>query len=420
MQRILAIETDPKRRQALTTLVHEHLAASLVVVASGRAAIASIEERTPDLIIASTLLSPSDEAELLTHMKGLESAPYIQMLTVPALDMLVDTPAEAHRWGIFGPVFNRHPVSQGLQYDPGVIAAEIADGLAHARAMRLEYASTLALSEVMNRRAQETSLVPTSPGSRELPEPSSVRVEQHLRDCAREERRVALRKGRGDVPWLSGIKVSWGPELELINISSTGVLVETGLKFAPGSSTNLQLCGPEPNLVVPVRFIRSDIARIDGLGVRYRAAATFAKEVDIDGRGAWLGREGGTPARPSEELAALFGAVLSSTRDEPAHARFAQGLRRLVGARDVRVSFGPPESPARRGTLYFDVPGDDRCRSTLQVIFDRNHDVTDVEFRVLKAAAWLTAAVLEFEPEKTVSPAAEHAGALALIAGRVA
>ena len=30
-------------------------------------------------------------------------------------------------------------------------------------------------------------------------------------------------------------------------------------------------------------------------------------------------------------------------------------------------------------------------------MFDRNHDVTDAEFRLLKAAAWLTAAVLELE-----------------------
>ena len=36
-------------------------------------------------------------------------------------------------------------------------------------------------------------------------------------------------------------------------------------------------------------------------------------------------------------------------------------------------------------------------RTTLQVTFDRNHDVTDTEFKLLKAAAWLTAAVLELE-----------------------
>ena len=419
MPRIVAIESDPKRQQALTTLVREHVKASIVVVASVRAAIASITERTPDLIIVPTLLSPPDEAELLTHMKGLDSAPHIQMLTVAALDMLVDAPPDTRRRGVFGPVFNRRPVSLGLQYDPSIVAAQIADGLARARELRLEYAATLAFDEAMSRRsAQDTALALARPGSHQLLEDSNASVEQHLRDRASEERRVALRKGRGDVPWLSGIKLWWGPELELINISSTGLLVETGSKLAPGTTTNLQLFGPETNLVVPVRFIRSEVARVDGFGVRYRAAAAFAKELDIDGRDAGPGREGRAPATPSEELAALFGDVLSSTSDEPAHARFAQGLRRLVGARDVRVSSGPAESSAGRETLYFDVPGNDRPRTTLQVMFDRNHDVTDVEFRMLKAAAWLTAAVLELE--KPASSPAEHAGPTALIAGRVA
>ncbi len=417
MPRIVAIEPDPKRQEVLATLVREHVTARLVVVASVRAAIASIAERTPDLVIAPTLLSPADEAELMAYMKGLDSAPYIQMLTVPALDMLVDAPAETRRQGVFGSVFKRRPVLLGLQYDPGMIGAQIADGLARARELRLEFAATLAVKEATRcGSAQNTSLVLASPGSREFE--TKAGVEHHRRVGACDERRVALRKGREDVPWLSEIKLLTGPALELINISSTGVLVETGSKFAAGWTTNLQLCGPETDLVVPARFIRSDVARIDGLGVRYRAAAAFARKLDIDECGDGLARDGRTPATPSEELAALFAAVLSGTRDEPAHARFANGLRQLVGARDVRVSSGRAESSAGRVTLNFDVPGDDQSRRTLQVTFDRGHDVFDVEFRMLQAAAWLTAAVLELE--KPVSPPGEHTGAMVLIAGGVA
>ena len=47
--------------------------------------------------------------------------------------------------------------------------------------------------------------------------------------------------------------------------------------------------------------------------------------------------------------------------------------------------------------------------------FDRNHDVTDTEFKLLKAAAWLTAAVLELE--KPVSHAIKRP---ALLTERVA
>jgi hypothetical protein len=417
MARILAIESDPKRRYFLSKFVREHVQAKLVVVPSVRAAIASIAERTPDLIIAPTLLSPPDEAELLTYMKGLDSAPYIQMMTVPALDMLANAPAEGtRRRGFFGEVFNRRPTSLGLQYDRGMVAAQIVDGLERARELRIEYAAMLAYKEAQSQASQSTSMVLARSGSGIVLEANSAVVREQLREQARDERRIALRKGRGDVPWLSGIKASWGADLQLINISSTGVLVETGSKFAPGSTTNLHLCGPETNLVVPVRFIRSDVARIDGLGVRYRAAAAFAQEVDLAGPR----RADSAPATPPQELAALLGAVLvnAAGRQEPAHARFAQGLRQLIGAREVQVRPGSAGSGGGRESLYFDVPGDDRSRTTLQVTFDRNHDVTDAEFKLLTAAAWLTAAVLELE--KPASPAAARSDTRPLLSERVA
>jgi CheY-like chemotaxis protein len=418
MPRILAIEADSDRCRALTALVREHVKANLVVVASVRAAIDAIAEHTPDLIIAPALLSPPDEAELLTHMKGLDTAPYIQMLTVPALDMLVDAPREqSRRPSLSGSVFYRRPVSPGFQCDRGIVAAQIVDGLARARERRMEYAARLAFQEAASCAPRDSSLGLVRPGSRDLAEASDAFIEpQLLRDRARDERRIALRKGLGDVNWLSGIKLAEGPELQLINISSSGVLIETGSKFAPGSTASLQLCGPETNLVVPVRFIRSDVARIDGLGVRYRAAAAFTKEIDLAGPR----RDAGQPATPPEALATLLGSVLSAARErpEPAHARFAQGLRQLVGARDVRLAAAGAGSTSGRETLYFDVPGDDRLRATLQVTFDRHHDVTDAEFKLLRAAAWLTAAVLELE--KPFSRAAERPAEMAFLTERVA
>ena len=414
MPRILAIEADLNRRRALTALVREHIKADLVVVPSVQAAIAAIAERAPDLILAPALLSPPDEAELLTHMKQLDTAPYIQMLTLPALDMLVDAPAEETcRSGLFGPVFNRRPVSLGLKYDRNMVAAQIADGLSRARELRIEYAAMLAYHEAAEYGTRQVALARR--GGADVLEAAGAFLAQKKGTSDADDRRIALRKGRGDVPWLSGIKLSWGPELQLVNISSTGVLVESGSKFAPGSTTDLHLSGPETNLVVPVRFIRSSVARIDGLGVRYHAAAAFAKELDLDGP-----RRVDAPATPPQELASLLGSVFATAnkRSEPAHARFADGLRKLVGARAVQVRTGSARSAGGHETLYFDVPGDDRLRTTLQVVFDRNHAVTDAEFKVLKAAAWLTAAVLELE--KPVSPAIERATTMALLTEQVA
>jgi hypothetical protein len=323
------------------------------------------------------------------------------MVTVPALDMLVDPPAAPASRRSFFPLFNRRATSLGVQYDRGMVAAQIVDGLARAREQRVEYAAMLAYQEAAA-LAKPTALVPCP---RLVPELQDNRSDVWC-DQAADERRVALRRGRGDVPWLSGVTAASGSELELINISSTGLLVETGSKFTPGSTTELHLSGPDTNLIVPVRFIRSDVARIDGLGVRYRAAAAFAREVDLAGPR----RETGAPATPPQELASLFGSVLvnAGERRDPAHVRFAQGLRELVGARDVQVRMGSAGSSGGAETLYFDVPGEDRLRTTLQVTFDRNRLVSSADFKLLKAAAWLTAAVLELE-----KPAAEQPRLLA-------
>lgn len=413
MPRILAIEADRKRQRILGALIREHVKADLYIVGSVQESIASMTRTAPDLILAPALLSPADEAELLSHMKGLVTAPYIQMLTVPALDMLADAPTEpVRRRGLFRPVFSRQPTCLGLQYDSRMVAVQIVDGLERARELRIEYAAMLAYNEAMGVREQHTAMVLSRSGGRSA-DASGGSVGRAATQAA-DERRVALRKGRSSVPWLSGINLSWGPELQLVNISSTGVLVESGSKFTPGSTTNLFLTGPATNLVVPVRFVRSDVARIDGLGVRYHAAAAFAKELDLSGP------RGDAPGTPPQELAGLLGTVLANANEsaEPAHVRFSKGLRQLVGANDVQVRTGSAGSVGGAETLYFDVPGDDRVRTTLQVMFDRNHNVTDAEFRLLKAAAWLTAAVLELE--KPAASLAERSVPVGLIAERVA
>jgi hypothetical protein len=409
MVHILAIDADPKRRRLLAALVREHVKAKLVMVDSVKAAIAFMSEQTPDLIVAPTLMSPPEEAELLAHMKGMAFAPYVQMITLPALDMLSDSAsAPAPRRDLLGGLFNRRPTSLGITYDRGMVAAQIVDGLARAKKLRIEYAEELACAAAM--AAHETALVLARRADVEAAVVAAA--PDHF---SRDERRVALRKAKADLPWLSAIKLVSGTELHIVNISSTGVLVETGSKLTPGSTADLLLSGPQTNLVVPARFIRSDVARIDGLGVRYHAAATFATELDLDGPQ----RARTSLSTPNHELATLFGSVFDEGQDaqERAHARFARGLRRLVGAREVQVRPGPGGSAGGRETLYFDVPGGDRSRATLEVTFGRGHDVTDEQFRLLKAAAWMTAAVLELE--KPTAPRA-HGAPVALLTERVA
>ncbi len=115
MERILAIESDQKRANLLTALVRRHVNVDLEIVGTVAAAIESLSENTPDLILAPTLLSPQDSDDLMDYVKRLQ-APWVQTLTVPALDMLTD---RLPNMKVRTSFFRRRPVELGLQYDPG-------------------------------------------------------------------------------------------------------------------------------------------------------------------------------------------------------------------------------------------------------------------------------------------------------------
>ena len=64
MTRILAIEPNPERAQALRQLVHDRLGADLVLADSTAAAIAAMTKQAADLILTSILLPPNDDSQL--------------------------------------------------------------------------------------------------------------------------------------------------------------------------------------------------------------------------------------------------------------------------------------------------------------------------------------------------------------------
>ena len=110
------------------------------------------------------------------------------------------------------------------------------------------------------------------------------------------------------------------------------------------------------------------------------------------------------PAPPSSphSLAELFTSVLSDSNQlEAPSIRFARGLRGLVAAQDVLIRRTPIAPGADCESIYFRVIGDERSGTILQVLFDRNQALTATDFRLLKAAAGLTAAVLELERVST-------------------
>jgi hypothetical protein len=296
--------------------------------------------------------------------------------------------------------------------DPGTFRDQIVEYLAQARDARAARAAERAAERSVGMpppAAAETALVARRPTSQRNETAQSVVRPHPLGGSAVTDRRRARRRTAADLPGLWAIRLPLGPDAKVVDISSTGVLVETVSKITPGSTLDLQLVGQDINLRVPARAVRSEVASVDRLGVRYRAAAAFSHELDILG----LRPVSTTPGSMPRVLADLLGRVLSDANggsgSSSVHARFERELRQLVAVRDIQIRRAPAIPNERSDSVYFTVPRVSGSRSILQAVFEPDYQPTAAEFRILKAAASAAAVLLE------LAPIAEEASGIGLL-----
>lgn len=85
MSCVLAIESHAERAEALRELVGGRIRNPLTVVDSVEAALATISQRVPEVILISPLMRPEDEAELVARLRALPKASVVQTLIAPQL-----------------------------------------------------------------------------------------------------------------------------------------------------------------------------------------------------------------------------------------------------------------------------------------------------------------------------------------------
>jgi hypothetical protein len=145
---VLAIEPDQRQAGILRRLVRERVHGELLLVESKDAAVGAINARVPDLILVTTLMSPRDEEELVTHLKSLDGADHLQTLTIPLL--AGSAKPEKESGGLLG-AFRRRKSAQMQGCDPAVFAEEIAGYLRRAQETKAEIR---ALKEIQFDQAQ--------------------------------------------------------------------------------------------------------------------------------------------------------------------------------------------------------------------------------------------------------------------------
>ena len=396
--RILAIEPDAVRATMLRNLMPGDLC-ELTVVKSVEAAVESIADQIPDLVLTSTFLPPADEAALTAHLRRVPTASHLQVITVPHF-------IDSHDGSERGPskVLSFLTWRSALARPactPDTVREQIDTYLEQARTDRLMFAGRQAIpvgldAPVTLDRQPETRLLQATAA-----DVNTLSNAGHLFKLGRahaNDRRGARRQASGELPWLWTVKLPWGADVKVVDISTQGVLLETTSKITPGRTVDLRLLGQDKDLNVPARAIRSEVASVDAMGVRYRVAAAFSRPIEIFGAEPQPASATVMPTALGELLARVLSDVDYTSKSSEPRAKFEQGLRRLLSVRDIQIRQKPVIPSRGSESIYFKVPVTSDNQPVLQAIFDPDHQPSAIEFRFLKAAASLAAVVLEFAP----------------------
>src|SRR5262245_54696455 len=89
-------------------------------------------------------------------------------------------------------------------------------------------------------------------------------------------RRAETRYPAAAVPEITGLRTSPGDEAMLVNVSATGLLIESPQRFAPGQRVAVHFEGTLPTRNMKARVVRCQVAVISGKGnLRYQTAMAF-------------------------------------------------------------------------------------------------------------------------------------------------
>jgi hypothetical protein len=287
MARILAIEPDAARRVVLGRLVNEHLSAELVLAASARDALLTLANVPPDVILTSTLLPAAEDEQLNAHLRAAPDLDHLPVLTIPPVVEMTNQPSPAV--GFWARLFRRRRSGEPLpSYDFTAITTRIEEALEqskeNAHASEIERPARMFLLETRASRL-------LSAGRGESGGTALVRIGSEPprpREGERQWRSRARRWTIEEVPWLSGVNLTWGageyPTVRLQNISSTGLLVESEVRFTLGKKADFHLSGSDhEELIVQGSIVRADPSE-DESDFRYIVAATFDRPFESLGR----------------------------------------------------------------------------------------------------------------------------------------
>jgi len=391
--RILVIEPETTCAEQLRAMLADRVFAEVVIAPNADDACAVLRTETPDLVLLSAVCPPRAEEQVVSLLKWLDPYDRVPVLSIPpATRGFDDEPVDAGRRSLFARLRRKRPAPRPFYYDPGMLVARIGDALREARKSKNLPRPRLALppkpdAETMLVRVTQTPEWERT-GLTVVPKVAPpIRIE---RPHVNRARRLSM----AELPHRITLATRSGA-VKMINLSDSGILFESPLKYTPDTETALSLFGPHAKFDLPARIIRSEAATVDSLGVTYQTAASFGEERALL---TMLGAMPGEVLAPQRSLSDLLVRVtteLYETGDyDEAQAVFDTFLRSFGGCQ-VRLARSLSEPRDGYESIQFKVSAP--TRAMLEVTFDRGHEPSAADFAQLKAAAAIASVLLQHD-----------------------
>jgi len=211
-----------------------------------------------------------------------------------------------------------------------------------------------------------------------------------------------------EVSWITRVTLPspdhsrWAPVgATLLNISTSGLLLSSGIQLAAGQAAVVRLAGPSTDHVLGIRVVRSQ-AVSHPTGISYHAAAVFNEPLrDLLPVSSSRGYSDVTAGRLADLIAYANLAAGRGMHGGELRPAVEEALKRVIPARDIRIQDVPTSRDDGTESVYFTVPTGGDPQPILQATFEPQYPVQRDEFDILEAAALLAADVIRIEHHET-------------------
>ena len=156
------------------------------------------------------------------------------------------------------------------------------------------------------------------------------------------DRRAEVRLTAEDASWLRSVRLKYGSDVRVVDVSTGGILVESdGAPLEPQSNVVFELSGPTGTTLAPARVVRSQ--RVEG-GKCYQAACAFKRPLSIGALAAIARDESPAPATARTPAATPAPAPASALATRAAWQRVVARFRDGSVVRGYTNDFHPSKT----------------------------------------------------------------------------